>query len=90
MSNEHHAFHFIKHLFGDLPPLVEKKNPLIAGILGFCFGGIGLGLYFQSWKDFFYPVIAFVLLSIVIPGLGTILAVIFTGIWGVVRAANSG
>jgi len=62
MSHEHHAAHFIKRLFEKLPPITEKKNPLIAGILGFFFGGIGLGLYFQTWQDFLYPVIAFVVL----------------------------
>jgi len=35
MSHEHHAAHFIKHLFEALPPVMKKKNPLIAGILGF-------------------------------------------------------
>ncbi len=90
MSHEHHVAHGIKALLEDLPPIREKKNPLIAGILGFLFGGVGLGLYFQSWKDFFYPILVMIGLSIIIPGLGTIVAIIFTTIWGIVRAANSG
>lgn len=52
MSKEAHVAHGIHALLADLPPIREKKNPLVAGVLGFLFGGIGLGLYFGSWKDF--------------------------------------
>ena len=90
MSKEVHVAHGIKALWEDLPPIREKKHPLLAGIIGFMFGGIGLGLYFQSWKDFLYPVLAWVALAIVIPGLGLILAAIFSATWGAARAANSG
>jgi hypothetical protein len=90
MSVNHAVGHGIKHLLKDLPRLERKKNPFIAGMLGFFFGGVGLGLYFQSWKDFVYPVLIFIGLSIVFPGLGTLTAIIFTAIWGVVRAVDSG
>jgi hypothetical protein len=69
----------------DLPPIPEKKNPVIAGILGFLFGGIELGLYFQTWKDFLYPVIVFVMLSILLAPLvvvGPFFALVFAAVWG--------
>ncbi len=80
-------------LVEDLPPIHEKKNPIVAGLLGFFFGGIGLGIYFQTWKDFLYPVAVFVMASILLAPLivvGPFLALIFAAVWGTVRAANSG
>jgi hypothetical protein len=58
MSNHqlHHAGHLAKHTAEQLAkmrPLKQRKSPVLAFVLGFCLGGIGLGLYFQSWKDFF-------------------------------------
>ena len=90
MSNDHIFIHGMKALLEDLPPIKEEKNPLIAGILGLLFGGVGLGLYFQSWKDFLYPILIMIILSILIPGLGTIAAVILTTLWGLFRACDSG
>ncbi len=39
-----------------LPPLRKERNPVKAAIIGFLFGGIGLGLYFKSMIDFLIPV----------------------------------
>lgn len=90
MSHNHAVAHGIKGLLENLPPIKEKKNPLIAGVLGFLFGGIGLGLYFRTWQDFVFPVLIFIGLSIIFPVLGTGAAIILTTIWGIVRAADSG
>jgi hypothetical protein len=90
MSKEAHVAHGIHALLADLPPIREKKNPLVAGVLGFLFGGIGLGLYFGSWKDFLYPILTLLGLAIVLPGIGIVVGVLLTTIWGIVRAANSG
>lgn len=93
MSQYHHFPHFIQRLLEDLPPIREKKNPVVAGVLGFLFGGIGLGLYFQSWKDFVYPVIVFFMLSVLLSPLivvGPFLGLVFASLWGVVRAVDSG
>jgi hypothetical protein len=38
-----------------LEPLDEIKNPFVAAACGFLFGGIGLGLYLKSFKDFLIP-----------------------------------
>ena len=85
----HYAVHGIKKLLEDLPPLRVKKNPIVAAIVGFCFGGLGLGLYLQSWKDGVYPILVLILLSLVFPGIGTVTALIMTSVWGFVRAADS-
>jgi mannose/fructose/N-acetylgalactosamine-specific phosphotransferase system component IIC len=34
-----------------MKPLKSRKNPVIAGILAFMFGAIGVGLYLRSWRD---------------------------------------
>lgn len=39
-----------------LPPTRKERNPVTAAIIGFLFGGIGLGLYFKSVIDFLIPV----------------------------------
>lgn len=85
-----HVGHFISGLLKNLPPIATKKDPVIGGILGFCCGGIGLGLYFQTWQDFLFPILIFISLSIIIPGLGAIPAIILTTTWGVFRALGSG
>lgn len=92
MSKYQHYPHWIQGLLEDLPPL-EKKNPIVAAIVGFFFGGIGVGLYFQSWKDGVYLVIVFFLLSALLAPfiiLGPFLALLFAAGWGAFRAANSG
>lgn len=53
-----------------LEPLREKKDPITAALLGFFFGGIGLGLYFKSWKDCALPIAVWVV-SIFVLGLPT-------------------
>jgi hypothetical protein len=35
-----------------MKPLKTRKNPVAAAILAFMFGGIGLGIYLRSWRDF--------------------------------------
>jgi hypothetical protein len=40
-----------------LPPPRKQRSPAAAAIVGFLFGGIGLGLYFRSVVDFVIPVL---------------------------------
>ena len=99
MSNHYRgAGKGMKALIEDLP-YIEGKNPIIAFIVGFLFGGIGLGLYFQSWKDFLYPLILF-LVSVIIMGTfilpiigvvpGWLLGSTLSAGWGVWRANGGG
>jgi hypothetical protein len=39
-----------------LPATRKQRSPVTAAIIGFLFGGIGLGLYFKSVLDFLIPV----------------------------------
>jgi hypothetical protein len=98
MGNEHLAGHAAKHIaeqLRELKPLKEKKNPLIAFILGFLLQGIGVGLYLGSVKDFFICVGIFVLFfGILLPtviGEAFLLpaAALFCGCYGAWRAISS-
>lgn len=93
----HVVLHVLKHMWDSLPPL-SRKNPLLAAFLGFWFGGPGLGLYFRSWKDCAFPILAFALITLlfgtVIPLVGAapgaFFACLFNSAWGLVRALDSG
>jgi hypothetical protein len=80
---------------GKMKPLKQKKNPVIAFILGILLQGIGVGLYLESWKDFFVCVGIFVLFfGILLPTVvGEELlvpaAALFCGIYGAWRAVSS-
>ena len=34
-----------------MKPLKSRKSPVVAAVLAFMFGGLGLGLYLRSWRD---------------------------------------
>jgi hypothetical protein len=59
MSEENkHPHSIVGGLFSiadQLEPLDDIKNPFVAAACGFLFGGIGLGLYLRSFKDFLIP-----------------------------------
>ena len=87
---------FAKWLFHVLAPLGGRKNPQIAAVLGFLFGGIGLGIYFLSFVDFLIPLGITIVLAVVLPGLVDIdtgLAILFGSIvaalWGYLRVVDS-
>lgn len=93
-----HAAHMAKDIsegLGKMKRLKQKKNPVIAFILGFLLQGIGVGLYLESWKDFFVCVGIFVLFfGILLPtvvGEAMLIpaAAIFCGIYGAWRADSS-
>jgi TM2 domain-containing membrane protein YozV len=55
MSNLHHIPRLLKETkktIDNLKP-VKKKNPLVAALVGFFFGPFGIGIYLESWRDFF-------------------------------------
>lgn len=74
-------------------PLAEEKNPALAAAIAFVTGGIGLGLYLRSWRDFFIPF--GLLLMVLILGIVTfeVLSVATPFIWSAyayrrVKASN--
>jgi hypothetical protein len=76
-------------------PLHEEHKPANAAIVGFLFGGIGLGLYFRSWIDFLAPVGFTVATAVVAAmttqqaGLGYLSGCLIAARWGYYRARQS-
>jgi hypothetical protein len=71
------------------PPLKKRKNPGIAFVVGFFFGPVGLGIYFESWPDFLLPLAIIILTAFGTLGLAAPVAWMFCGAWGAVRASTS-
>lgn len=56
-----------------MEPLKTRKNPILAAILGFAFGGLGTGVYLENWSDVLIPFGMMLLIVIVsIPTGGTL------------------
>ena len=91
MSALHIAGHAAKaaaEAVGELRPLAEPKNVLLAFVLGFAFGPIGIGLYFRSPKDFFICA-AMLLASVFFFGIGVVVGWLFSACYGAHRAHSS-
>ena len=89
MSNHHagHQIAHVAHIVEKLDPLPEKKNPLVAAALGFCFGAIGVGIYFRSWKDTVICLAVF--LPLAMTGVLAIPGWWFAAAYGLFRAVKS-
>lgn len=97
----HHAHHVVEaarhtaDALKELKPLKQRKNPMVAALVGFFFQAMGIALYFGSLKDFFICVGVFVLFfAILLPtviGEAFLLpaASIFCAIYGAWRAYDS-
>lgn len=76
-------------------PLRKECKPANAAIIGFLFGGIGLGLYFKSVIDFLIPVGFTVATAIAAAmttgqaGLGFLSGAMIAARWGYYRARQS-
>jgi hypothetical protein len=80
------------NLADQLPPLAEKKNPIIAALLGCSLGALGLGLYLRNWTDVLMPcliLLFLVILSIPTAGLPLLFIPIFWGVYGYRRVSAS-
>ena len=91
---DHHVTALDKGLgiIDNLKPLKAKKSPVIAAVSGFFCGGIGLGIYFQSWLDFFVPIAIWIVVAVIaIPTAEAldVLACIFCCFYGYRRAVTS-
>ena len=93
MSNHphlpHRFFGNLKKHVDDMDPLTAKKNLFLAGLIGFLFGPLGVGLYFMSWRDFLICLLVLVCLFICIPGLGALPGWLFSAAYGTYRAKKS-
>lgn len=85
MSEENkHGHSIVGGLFSiadQLEPLDDIKNPFVAAACGFLFGGIGLGIYLKSVKDFLIPwALMFAIVILGIPT-GEALLVVVPFVW---------
>jgi hypothetical protein len=75
-----------------MQPLKSRKNPAAAAVIGFAFGGIGLGIYFGTILDFVVPfTILLILFLFAFPtaGLALVFLPFLCAMWGYKRAAAS-
>ena len=78
-----------------LPPLSRRRNPALALVLGFLFGGIGLGIYFWSWRDLLVALVIGAIVALIGLAVGfeplpsSILAGGVVGVYGRLRAIDS-
>ena len=95
MSSQHIPHKIFRDALGvaeKLEPLKSKKDPVIAAIAGFAGGGVLLGLYLQSWVDFFVPFIMMLVVWIIAIPTGEILSFfipVFWAVYGFRRAKSS-
>ena len=82
MSIVTHFFKFIIKTIHDGDPLEVDRTPVATAIVGFLFGPAGVGIYLQSWKDFFLCLAFLIGLFILIPGLGIVPGWLFSAFYG--------
>jgi hypothetical protein len=75
-----------------MSPLPKKKSPILAAIIGFLFGPIGVGLYFQSWRDFFLclGVLIFLMFFVVSAPLGWLFSTAYACYRAITSNKNGG
>jgi hypothetical protein len=77
-------------IFDRLPPLHTRKSPFLAALAGLVLGGIGVGLYLWSWRDFAIGVGAFVLFTLLSQSYLVVFGLLIaTPLYGFLRAYNS-
>lgn len=72
-----------------LPVLHKDKNVSVAAILGFLFGGIGLGLYTWSLLDFAICILVAIIAGAILHVGGVLVGAAFAGVYGVLRVIDS-
>jgi len=72
-----------------MPTVKTKKSRFIAALIGFLFGGIGLGLYFRTLFDFLYPTLMFFIMLLVSPPHAIFCVPFMAAWWGMMRAKDS-
>jgi hypothetical protein len=75
-----------------MPPLKTRKSPAAAAVIGFAFGGLGLGIYFGTILDFVVPFTILVILfffAFPTAGLALLFLPFVCALWGYKRAAGS-
>jgi hypothetical protein len=68
------------------PKLKTPKSPVIAFIMGFMFGPVGVGLYLGSFYDVAVPMGILVVVTLCSGGIAAPIGWTFSGLWGAIRA----
>lgn len=79
----------IHEILDGMKPLKSEKDPTIACVVGFLFGSLGLGIYFQSFIDFVMPLFFLIVANLMIGELGLFTVWILTAVYGYHRAISS-
>jgi len=84
----------ITKVLNGLPIIKPSKDPAVALVVGFLFGGVGLGIYLKSFVDFLAPIVALFVLLFVgmgaqVESLSFIGGALFAAAYGYLRVQNS-
>jgi hypothetical protein len=74
---------------GVFAPLGKVRSPATAAVIGFLFGGLGLGIYFRSFIDFIIPIAVVIFASAFLHAAGVVGGAVAASCWGYFRALNS-
>ncbi len=88
----HSVFGGLYAIADQLEPLDEIKNPALAATIAFFLGGVGLGFYLKSWKDFFIPfavLMVFLIIGIILGEIPVVFAPVVWSIYGYRRVVAS-
>ncbi len=91
MSNVHFV-HAASHLFKHsktMPSVGSGKSPLLAFIMGFVFGPLGVGLYLRSPLDGFLSLCMVLIGAFLTVGIGAPVFWCLCGAWAAVRVHNA-
>jgi hypothetical protein len=72
-----------------MPPVAKGKNPLVGFALGFLFGPFGVGLYLQSFGDFFFTLAVVIAGTFATGGVAAPVLWCICGAWAYKRISNT-
>lgn len=75
--------------FDKLPPLSTERNPNVACLVGFLFGGIGIGIYFRSFVDFVLLLGTVIALTVTLGEIGYLGGMVVAALYGYFRVLSS-
>ena len=80
----------MRRLAESFPPLARRTDPMAALVIGLVFGGLGLGIYFRSFRDAVAPVLIVIVLAALFGSTGGVMfGAALAGVYGFQRAESS-
>jgi hypothetical protein len=90
--NHVHLAHVAGHMFKhskSMPSVGSGKSAMLAFLMGFLFGPLGVGLYLRSLPDFFLSLALVLIGAFVTVGIGAPVFWCLCGAWAAVRVHNA-